>query len=175
MKANDPKEWLKDYSEFLAADQARTPDPLSRSVLGQIQTLLNPRSWMVFAKVLGIHVIVGFFSLGICHQFGVNPFGTTRSLSDWFMEMWGHSACMIGCGVIFVSLSILVSGYFLSIEEVRALRRTEFLQTLGLGVVSLAMFVAAGAEVAVTFAALWLLGALLGGYVATEVVMQAKT
>lgn len=82
---------------------------------------------------------------------------------------------MIGCGVIFVSLSILVSGYFLSIEEVRALRRTEFLQTLGLGVVSLAMFVAAGAEVAVTFAALWLLGALLGGYVATEVVMQAKT
>lgn len=174
MKANDPKEWMKEYSEFLNADEIRVPRELNENVLGNIHSLLNPSAWAVFAKILGIHVVVGFFSLAICHQFGMNPFVTTRSLSDWFMDMWGHSVCMIGCGVIFVSFSIFAAGYFLSVEEVKALRRTEFLQTLALGTASLIMFSVLGAELALTFAGLWLLGALIGGFVATETVWKMK-
>lgn len=175
MKANDPKEWMNDYSEFLNAEETRVPHELNESVLENIRSLLNPSAWNVFAKLLGIHLVVGFFSLGVCHQFGMNPFGTTRSLSDWFMDMWGHSVCMVGCGVIFVSFSILAAGYFLSVEEVKALKRTEFLQTLALGVVSLVGFAAFGTELALTFAGLWLLGALAGGYLATEATWRLKT
>lgn len=174
MKANDPKEWMDDYSEFLSAEEVRVPRELNQKVLASIQSLLNPSAWMVFAKLLGIHFVVGFLSLGICHQFGMNPFGTTRSLSDWFMDLWGHNVCMIGCGVIFVSFSILAAGYFLSVEEVRALRRTEFLQTLALGAFSLVMFALFGTELALTFAGLWLLGALIGGFLATEAVWKLK-
>lgn len=174
MKANDPKEWMNDYSEFLNAKEIHVPRELNERVLGNIHLLLNPSARNLFAKLLGIHLIVGFFSLSICHQFGVNPFGTTHSLSDWFMEMWGHSACMVGCGVLFVGLTLLAAGYFLTIEEVRALRRTEFLQTLSLGVVSLATFAAVGAELALTLAGLWLLGGLVGGFVATEAVWKLK-
>lgn len=175
MKANDPKEWMKDYSEFLNADQIQVPKDLNQKVLAQVHTLLNPSAWLVFVKLLGIHLVVGFFSLAICHQFGVNPFGTTRSLSDWFMEMWGHSVCMIGCGVIFVSFSIFAAGYFLSIEELKALRRTEFLQTLALGVVSLGLFAIFGTELALTFAGLWLLGALIGGFLAAEATWKLRS
>jgi hypothetical protein len=174
MKAHDPKEWMKEYSDFLNADNVRVPEELNEKVLGQIQTLLNPSAWLVFSKILGIHLVVGFFSLGVCHQFGMNPFSTTRSLSDLFMEMWGHSVCMIGCGVIFVGFSILAAGYFLTHEEVRVLKRTEFIQTLSLGLISLALFAMFGAELALTFAGLWLLGALMGGYLATEAAWKLK-
>jgi hypothetical protein len=95
MKANDPKNWLKEYEQFLNVDEARVPAPLKQSVLASIHSLLHPSAWLVFAKVLGIHLIVGFLSLSICHQFDMNPFGTDRSLADWFMSSWGHSACMI--------------------------------------------------------------------------------
>lgn len=175
MKANDPKEWMKEYTEFLNVDEMRVPRELSEKVADNIQLLLNPSAWLVFAKLLGVHLVVGFFSLGICHQFGMNPFGTTRSLSDWFMEMWGHSVCLIGCGVIFVSFSILTAGYFLTIEEIRALKRTEFLQTFALGVVSLIVFAVFGTELAIAFAGLWLLGGLIGGFLATEVTLKIKT
>lgn len=175
MKANDPKEWMNEYSEFLNTEEIRIPKALNQKVIGNIHALLNPSPWSVFAKLLGIHLVVGFFSLAICHQFGVNPFGTTRSLSDWFMEMWGHSICMIGCGITFMSFSIFGAGYFLSVEEVKALRRTEFLQTFSLGIVSLVFFAAFGTELAVTFAGLWLFGALIGGFLATEATWKMKT
>lgn len=175
MKTNDPKEWINEYSEFLNANEISVPLELNQGVLGIIKTLLNPSAWMVFAKLLGIHLIVGYFSLGICHQFGMNPFATTHSLSDWFMEMWGHSVCMIGCGVIFVSFSIFAAGYFLTVEEVKALKRTEFSQTFSLGLVSLILFAALGAEFVLTFAGFWLFGALVGGYLATEAAWMLKT
>jgi hypothetical protein len=174
MKANDPKEWMNEYSEFLNGAETRVPQDLSQKVLSQVHTLLNPSAWAVFAKLLGIHFVVGFFSLAICHQFDMNPFGTSKSLSDWFMAMWGHSVCMIGCGVIFVSFSILAAGYFLTVEEVRALKRTEFIQTLALGAVSLAVFALFGAELALTLAGLWLLGALIGGFLAVEATWKLK-
>lgn len=175
MKANDPKEWMKDYSEFLSTDEVRVPRELNNKVLEDIRSLLNPNAWAVFAKILGIHFVIGFLSLAICHQFDMNPFGTSRSLSDWFMDMWGHGACMIGCGVVFVSFSVLAAGYFLSIEEVKALRRTEFLQTLALGVTSLITFALFGAQLAITFAGLWLLGALIGGCIASEALVLIRT
>ncbi len=174
MIANDPKNWMKEYSEFLDSDTVRVPSELSQKVLSRVHSLLHPSAWSVFAKILGIHVVVGFLSLSICHQFDMNPFGTENSLSNWFMNTWGHNTCMILCGGLFLSVSILSAGYFLTIAEVRALKQNEFIQTLALGGISLGLFVLFGAQIAVTFAGLWLLGALLGGFVATEAVFRFK-
>lgn len=174
MKANDPEEWMNDYSEFLNSAQVKVPREVSNRVLGRIHDLLHPSAWLVFGKLLGIHLFVGFLSLSICHQFDMNPFGTNLSLADWFMAEWGHSACMIACGVLFVSLSVLAAGYFLTIEEFRVMRGTEFAQIFALGAVSLFIFWIAGAQLALTFAGLWLLGALIGGFVATEAAWKLK-
>jgi hypothetical protein len=128
----------------------------------------------VFLKIFGIHTAVGFMSLSVCHQFGMNPFGTANSLDQWLMTMMDHGTCMIVCGVLFLSTSIITAGYFLTVEEVKALKRTEFLQALGLGVLSLGLFGLFGAELALIFSLLWLLGALFGGFAATEVVWFLK-
>jgi hypothetical protein len=91
------------------------------------------------------------------------------------MSMWGHGTCMILCGGLFLSVSILSAGYFLTIDEIRALKKTEFIQSLALGAISLTLFALVGAELAVKFAGLWLFGALVGGYVATEAVWRVKS
>jgi hypothetical protein len=56
---------------------------------------------------------------------------------------------MIGCGITFVSVSLFAAGYFLKVEEVMALKRTEFLQSLSLGLISLWIFAVFGVELAV--------------------------
>ncbi|MGE3683780.1 MAG: hypothetical protein AB7G93_18835 [Bdellovibrionales bacterium] len=173
MSTNEVK-WLREYEAFLSAEYVDVPKEATDKVLSYMQDLINPSAWSVFFKILGIHVGVGFLSLSVCHQFGMNPFGTKTSLDGWFMAMWGHSACMIACGVLFLSVSVLTAGHFLSVEEVRALRRTEFIQTLSLGAVSLAVFATFGAELAITFAGLWLLGGLVGGFIATETIWKLR-
>jgi hypothetical protein len=172
--SEENKKWLTDYEIFLKAESTEVPTALTETVFSKMETLINPSAWKVFLKILGIHLGVGLVSLSVCHQFGMNPFGTEMSLDRWFMSMWGHGTCMIVCGVLFTSLSFLSAGLFLTIEEVRALKRTEFIQTLSLGAVSLVLFSAFGAELAVTFAGLWLLGALIGGFIATETVWKLK-
>jgi hypothetical protein len=174
MNGEKNENWLKEYEEFLGSDGAEVPAEVTSKVISKLKRLLDPSAWSVFAKLLSIHAVVGFLSLSVCHQFELNPFQTSRSLADWFMTVGGHSVCMIGCGVLFVGLSVLASGYFLSIEETRALRRTGFPQSFALSAVSLGLFATVGAELALTFAALWLLGALIGGFIATEAIWKVK-
>lgn len=171
---NQNQDWLKDYSEFLSADQSSVPSELTASVLANIKQLLYPSAISVFSKIFGIHIITGFLSLAVCTQFGLNPFKTSHSLSDVFMDVGGHGFCMVACGTLFISLSIFLAGFFLTVEETKALRKTEFLQTLALGLISIGLFMAVGAEVALTFGGLWILGGLIGGFAATEILWQLK-
>lgn len=175
MSSKDSKNDLKEFTEFLGSSNTQVPAELRVKVLKVVQELLHPSPWVVFAKILGIHVFVGFLSLSICHQFEINPFGTQTSLSDFFMNMWGHSTCMLLCGGLFLGASILTAGFFLTIEEVRALKQTKFIQSLALSGFSLGIFAIFGAELAITFAGLWLLGAIVGGFVATEAVFKLKS
>ena len=174
MTSHKDKQWLKEYEEFMNLDATPVPQELTKSVFSKMQALLNPSAWTIFAKILGIHLIIGTLSLSICHQFGVNPFQTQSSIADWLMKVGGHGFCMVGCGIIFLSLSFMTAGYFLSIEEVRVLRKTEFLQVTALGLFSLGLFVALGAQLALTIAGLWLVGGILGGFVTTEVAWHLK-
>ncbi len=170
MKSQNTNEWLNEFNEFVSCESVEVPSSLSEKVFTKVESLLNPSPLLVFTKIFGIHLIIGFLSLSVCHQFGVNPFGTSFSLVDVFMKWGGHGACMIFCGVLFLSLSLSAAGFFLSVEEVHALRKTEFLQALSLGVISLGIFSMVGAQLALTVAGLWLLGALVGGFATTEAI-----
>jgi len=171
---NQNQDWLKDYSDFLDAEQTTVPNQLTANVFSKIKQLLYPSAVSVFSKIFAIHVVTGFFSLAVCNQFGLNPFKTSHSLSDVFMDLGGHGFCMVACGTLFISFSIFLAGFFLTIEETKALRKTEFLQTLALGLISIGLFMAVGAEVALTFGGLWILGGLIGGFAATEILWQLK-
>ncbi len=167
-------EWLNDYQDFLNSE-VKVPKEVNVKVLSSMQQLINPSAWSVFFKLLVIHFVTGFLSLSVCHQFGLNPFNTEHSLADWLMKVGGHHFCMMGCGTLFVGISILTAGYFFTLEEIKALKRTEFLQNLSIGLISLGLFTAFGVEFILSIAGLWLLGGLVGGFVATAAMLKLKT
>lgn len=171
---NNSQEWLKDYEDFLKSDSTPVPEEVNTRILNSLHKLVNPKPIVVFLKILGIHTVIGFLSLSICHQFGLNPFNTETSLSDWMMHTGGHHACMIGCGILFVGLSLLLGGYFLGIEEIRALRKTQILQISALGIISIGFLLAFGAQIALSIGVLWLMGALIGGVTAIETVFRLR-
>lgn len=170
----DHKKWLTEYESFLKSEDAVVPKEVSLRVLSKMSELLNPSAWLVFGKVLGVQVLVGFLSLAVCHQFGMNPFGTDQSLDTWFMAMLGHNGCMIACGTLFSGAGVFSATFLLKIEELKALKQTKFLQTLALGTFSLALLIFFGAEIALTVAALWFLGAVIGGVLATEAAWKLR-
>lgn len=165
----------KEYAEFLQSDVVQPPEDLSARVFQRITLLLNPLGRVVFAKILGLHAVVGFLSLAICHQFDINPFQTSFSLSDVLMEFMGHRACMVFCGVFFVATTFVLAGFLLSIEELKVLRRNRWVQTASLGMLSLAILFFAGAEVALSMGIYWWVGSWLGGLLSAEAMYKYRS
>lgn len=166
MKTTDKDTWLKEYTEFVQSDDKNISVP--SEIFGQLKSRLFPNPWKIFGKILTIHGVVGFLSLGVCNQFGLNPFNTEYSLVNWLMKVGGHNFCMIACGVIFMTTTYLLANFVLNLEELETIRRYEWLQTGILGVASLAAFYFFGAELIITYAVLWVLGAFLGGFLSIE-------
>ena len=156
------KEWLDEFNQFMSSEEALVPQKVSNKILKNAHTWMNPPSWIVFLKLLGVHSIVGTFSLAICNQFGLNPFNTQLSLAEYFMT-FGHSICMVLCGVIFVSFSLVASWIILNREEFATIKKNVVIQIFSLSLLSLAVMVAFGAKLTLGIALLWLLGAFLGG------------
>jgi hypothetical protein len=159
-------QWIKEFSEFssLQTDPSQVPT----SAFQRIKARLFPNPWVVFGKILALHALVGFCSLSICNQFGLNPFQTSQTLTDWFMSVAGHHVCMIFCGTFFMASTYALANLFLSLEELESIKRFEWLQSAVIAVASLAAFYFFGAQLFASFAALWLLGALIGGLFSIE-------
>lgn len=165
------KEWLEDFKEFVQADGVPVPSDVSENILKRVHAELNPSAWMVFLKLLGIHLVVGTLSLSICSQFGLNPFHTNFSLSEYFMK-FGHSTCMFLCGVLFIGSTIALGQLALRREELLVLSKNAPLQVFGLSVLSLAALIGFGAEVVLGIGTLWFIGAMAGGVMATKIFVR---
>lgn len=166
MDLGQKNEWLKEFTEFsnIKSDHISVP----ATAYANLKKRLFPNPWMVFCKVGAVHVVVGFLSLAVCNQFGLNPFQTEQSLTNWFMKVAGHNFCMLLCGTFFMMTTYVLANLFLSLEEMEAIKRYEWLQTGIMGLVSLAAFYFFGAELVGTFMLLWIVGALIGGYLSIE-------
>lgn len=166
MSIDNKKSWLNDFNEFsnIDANEYSVPPVLFQ----KIKRHIFPNPWIVFAKILGIHVAVGGLSLIICNQFGLNPFETNQTLTRWFMKMGGHHFCMVGCGLFFMATTYLLANFFVTLEELEAVRRYEWLQMSLVLMLSLATFYFFGAELIATFVALWIVGAIVGGFLSIE-------
>lgn len=167
MKNNiNEKEWLKEFNEFVSCEDLHPPKAISEKILVKTKKLVNPSPWLVFLKLVGVHAVFGTLSLAICNQFGLNPFNTHLSLSEYFMT-FGHSICMTLCGVIFVSFSLFAAWMILSRDEFFVIKKNYLIQVFSLSLLSLAIFIALGAHMSLGIAVLWILGAIAGGALPT--------
>ncbi|MBC7386164.1 MAG: hypothetical protein H7301_08410 [Cryobacterium sp.] len=162
MKNDDfSKQTHQQFLEFMGTGQAIVPKMLSESVLGRIQTQLNPSPFSVFVKLATIHFIVGFATLAMCPQFGIS-LTSSMGLMQYLMQ-YGESVCMLGCGTVFMGVSFLVASLVLRPEEVKVLRRNRVLQISVLASLSLGGIILAGGEVELPTGMAWALGTIIGG------------
>ncbi len=162
MKPSLEKKLLKDFNDFSKSENVEILEKLSHSVFRDSQKYLAPKSTMVFAKVFGLHLIAGVFSLIICDQFGIRPFDIGFSLSQYFMT-FGHSVCMFLCGLVFLLASMFTALVILRHEELVVLKKNSWLFVLSLVLFSLGFFFVFGAELILSFTLFWTVGALVGG------------
>ena len=166
MKKNEKLSWEADFVEFVSTELVDVPQSVERETLSAIARELRPSSLSVFGKVLAIHVVVGLITLSYCPQFGV---GLTSGMGLMpFLMKFGESVCMLGCGALFLSFSLLAASLLLRTEEVRILKQNIVLQILSLSVLSIGTLLVAGAEVAAILALVWTGGALVGGVLSLE-------
>jgi len=163
----DPKEWANDFETFMSSDGVQPPIYVTNKILGFVHTKLNPNVWSIIAKFSGIHAVIGSLSLLLCSQFGMG------SGSMLFMS-FGKIGCMALCGSLFLGLSMSLAGFIFSLEELRKMRRTGYSPILVVGMLSLAVFLAFGAEMVFGLAVAWIIGAFIAGALVTELTLGLR-
>jgi hypothetical protein len=171
-KTLSPQEWISEFSEFISADSIQPPKHLNESVTARVHQELNPSSLSVFFKLTGIHALVGTFTLLFCPQFGF-ALTSGAGLMGLFMP-YGNFACMLGCGAVFMSGSLLVASLVLRPEEVRVIRKTEILQVTFLALLSIGALICVGDPIVASLALFWMLGSVLGGLGTFELGVRAR-
>lgn len=161
-----------EYQEFLRSEEVSPPPIISEKIIGQVKADLSPGFLKVFGKLTLVHAFMGSISLFFCPQFGISPLGN-HGLMEIYMRFGPH-ACLAACGATFMIGSAILACIVLRPEELRVLRRKEYLQVLGLGIVSLAVFLTVGQAPALTLIAAWLAGMLLSGVAAFELGVRLR-
>lgn len=166
MIKNSRSNWEKEFAEFAAAEAVPVPTEISETILNKVSSDLHPSGIRVFLKTAALQTVLGFVTLLFCPQFGISL--TSSSGIMPYLMKYGDSVCMLGCGAVFTSLSLLAASLLLKPEEVRALKERQVLQLGFLVVLSLFAFMFLGGEVALSVAVAWSLGAIIGGALSLE-------
>lgn len=167
--AKDKIELQKDFADFVG-DYPVAP----LSILNEIKRKLFPNPYRVFFKLLIVQFILGALSLSICHQFGVNPFKTSWSLADWFMNRMGHAYCVGVCGFVYMAGTLAAVQFFLSLEEVNVIKNKSPLFIGSLMISSLVGFRVLGADVFSTLGLIWVMGAGMGSVLSWQSVVRVR-
>ncbi len=162
---------INELNEFISAS-GFPPETLRKMVHEKISSILNPSSFIIFLKLVGIQIVVGTISLFVCPQFGFS----FSSYPGIFHELHHISpeACMLACGMFFVGLGVLLSVFIFSTDEIRIFRKYKFIKFLLLGSLFLLLFHFVTREVLINLAVFWLIGGVLGGTIILEVGKKIK-
>lgn len=146
MKEQDKKQSIikREYQRFLAEpDRVSPPPALSASILARVRSDLSPPPNRVLFKLLWIHIGAAVVTLSFCPQFGLGFFDRNHGVMSFAMR-YGHWACEIGCGGIFLGLTALASAILMSREEAKVLYRRHLSFFSFLGLLSVISFMAIG-------------------------------
>lgn len=158
----------KDFLNFTSSKGISPPDELSNKILDYVKHDLNPSHKIVFGKLLGIQVFIGFLTLIFCPQFNLS-LTNNYELFHYFHHKFGESICMAICGSIFVGSGTLLAAYILKASEVRKIRNSRLLYYFSIVSIALTTFLLLGADIYLNLAMFWFIGAYIGGLVLFEV------
>ncbi len=136
----------------------KMPKDLDQKIKSQILSKLNPSGLIVLLKLSLVQLVASFLVLAICPQFYLGFF--PHSFLGHILMNWGEVYCNLSCGAIFLGTGTIFSFIVLSHDELRVLRKYQWIHFPTLGLISLLGFVLFGVEVQLLMFTIWLLGAL---------------
>ncbi|WP_127716881.1 hypothetical protein [Halobacteriovorax sp. HLS] len=154
----------KDYISFLKEDQMSPPKELSKTLENTIMTELHPTHVNVFFKIFLVQLFVGMITLLICPQYHLS-FTSNYEVFHYFHHNFGAIICMLICGAIFMGPSMLFAGLIISRSELNLILKTNGLYFVSLLLISLSVFLLAGADIFMMTSLFWILGALSSSFI----------
>lgn len=157
---------MKDFQAFSESNSVSPPQAVSEKILSEVSKDLDPALSPILFKVFFVYLIAGALTLLFCPQFGINLTGG-MGLMSLFMRL-GEGPCMLGCGGFFMASGSLSAALALRPEELRKLRKSEWLWLPVLSLVLMSSLVCFGGEFLLSFGLFWLVGSVLGGVATLE-------
>lgn len=155
-----------EFQEFMSLQGETPPAQLSKRVLLEVRSKLNPSLLFVLAKVFGIYATTGAVILLVCPQFGLTLAAEHGILH--FFSLFGPHICMALCGALFLGSGTAMTSFVLLPEELKKLRPLRVLYFAAFGLLALAIFWLLGANIALGLGIAWLLGSIGGESLAFE-------
>ena len=158
----------KDYEDFVNSEGVKPPKELDSKIINYVRYDLNPDMKIVFFKLIGIQAFIGVLTLLFCPQFELS-LTNNHDLYHYFHYTFGTYGCYSICGALFVGSGAIFASYLLRKSEVQKIRSNKSLCYLAISLIALSLFLLFGAEVYLTAALAWLVGAMLGGLLMVEI------
>jgi hypothetical protein len=157
----------------------KMPYGLEQKIKSNIFLKINPPGHRVFFKLSLAQLMASFLVLAICPQFHLGFF--SHSFLTHILMSWGEVYCNIVCGAIFLGTGTIFSFLFLSSDELRVLKRNQFIYFPTLILLSLLSFVILGVKIQLLMFLIWGLGAkasaigILSAYYFVKISMLNQT
>lgn len=158
-----------EFEEFFGGPEVLPPQEVTRKILEQAHSYLNPPLSRVFLKLLIFHLVSSLLSLSICPQFGIGPFGGGDGMLGWIMQ-YGHLVCAIFCGSVYLGFTATLAIFGMRMEELQVVGRSAFWQFTAMAVFSWASFMAlGGSPESVLYSLSWILAGSLSATLLVKV------
>lgn len=120
--SSEENQLKQEYLQFKQDPGVVPPKTLSLHIKTELLKDLNPGLGATLGRTLALHAVSGALTLAVCPQFGLGPIGGGKGLMG-FVEAYGHVACGLFCGGVFMSLTAILAPLWLGPSMRRVLAR----------------------------------------------------
>ncbi len=163
----------REFMEFIEAESTEPPIALSEVIHKAVARDLKLMIWKVLLKFGVIQSAVALISLFVCPQFELD-LGLIRHGDAHLKALLGELGYMALCGAIFLSSGAVLATITLRVEELRAIKKSEYLYLFLASALALMIFWYLGTPSVFASYAAWFAGAFGGSMAAFEVVKSLR-
>lgn len=160
-QSDTEKQSLKEFCDFVEATPMTPSTKTKLRIMQRVEAELCPPQWLIFGKLFFIEAVTGVATLFICPQFDLG-FGGHNELLHTLHEALNTFSFYLICGLIFVVLGAVISGIFLSRDEIRVINKSKYIYYLIYACTAYFIFTLFGAEVLMISLTAWILGSFMG-------------
>ncbi len=167
------EEWERELLEFIEAEAVDPPMAVSEKIHKAVGKELSPLIWKVLFKFGLIQFAVAFMTLLVCPQFELD-LGLIKHDDAHLRALLGEAGYMALCGAIFLSSGAVLASILLRVEELRAIKKGEYLYLFLASALALMIFQQLGTPTVLASYAAWFAGAFGGSVAGFEIIKRLR-